>query len=112
MLCCVESAAAPAVEPLAEIYRETIIDRRYIEPGTVSVARLQTRDAVLRQKRQKSRVDMRCPVHVEPIPVVGHPDLRVRLCRLFRIGSNRVAQQAQGRQTSVERLIEETFLQR
>src|SRR5882724_9398707 len=85
MLGCLDSAAAPALEHLAEIDRKTVIGRRYIEPGTVAVARLQTRDPVLSQQSQKSRVDMRCAIDVEPSPVTRHPDVRIRLRRLFRV---------------------------
>src|ERR1700722_6584464 len=54
MLGCLDSTAAPSLEHLAEIDRQAVVARRHVDPCTIAVARLQSRDAILGQQRQKS----------------------------------------------------------
>src|ERR1700722_14372958 len=54
MLGCPDSTAAPSLAHLAEIDRQAVVARRHVDPCTIAVARLQSRDAILGQQRQKS----------------------------------------------------------
>src|ERR1700733_1942056 len=54
MFGCPDSTAAPSLEHLAEIDRQAVVARRHVDPCTIAVARLQSRDAILGQERQKS----------------------------------------------------------
>ena len=106
-----DASGTPALEHLAEIDRERAFEWRDIHPFAVTAARLQAADPVLRQQGQEAAVDVWRAAHVVALTFMHHPHARIRRGSLLYIGARRITDEAQGRESSVERLVKERLRQ-